>query len=199
MLRAFIAFYCLIACPLFSQSQTSFTYMTDVYALSIYGDVAAVNPMWWASDQSAAWVAARLHADPVLRYTTPQTGPALQRWHVAHVPLSLLPPAGMRQSDPQKILLLMDLPEARMWALRFGNGCEVNAGYLESYFQRNVIASDGGLGQVRRIVAGECGEPMSFAVRALTAPVRAVRRVVRGPKYPSVWASGHEPKQSRRK
>ena len=188
-----------IAAGAFAQPNPRFTYMLDVYALSPYGDVAPVNPMWWASDDSAAWVAARLKATPVLHETTPQTGPAFRWWHVAHVPNNsgLLPPMGFRQQDPNKIKLLMDLPTAKMWAVMFSNGCEVNAGYLENYYQRNSNASDGGDSQVRRIAASECGG--GFGMSMLKLPGRGVKRLFGSHRYPSVWADGKRHKRPRRR
>ena len=158
----------------------SVTYQQDVYAISPYGDCPRMNPLWWASDQTAVDVAAKIGAGAVPRDTTPQTGPPLARWHVTHVQASLIPPGGQRIIDNHTLLMLMASPPARMWAAHFPSGCEVNLGYLANGFERNSIMQDGGLRYVQQIIAGECAVSGS-------APNRT--KLTRQ-KYPPIFADG---------
>lgn len=70
--------FCLVLLsPLFCQTKQPIVpaFLQDVYAISPYGDVARMNPLYWADAQTANAVAGRIDATPVLRDTTPQTGP----------------------------------------------------------------------------------------------------------------------------
>lgn len=135
------------------------SFITDVYSISPYGDVALLNKMYYASAETADALAQRYNAVPVQKVGTPEA-PAPARWLIAEVsPGSpLLPPAGMRQSDPQKILLLMDLTPVRQWALQFPSGCIMNAGYLADFLRRMPEAQFPGLADkyIKANIAASC-------------------------------------------
>ena len=168
--------------PCFPQTKQPIipVFLQDVYAISPYGDFTRMNPLYWADSATANAVAGRIDATPVLRDTTPQTGPALKRWHVSEVAQSLIsqiPPG--RQASGQLTAILLDLPAAKMWAVHFVSGCEINAGYLADYYKRNPEKQFPGLADkyVRQIIAGECSiGTAAFARKA----------------YPSVFADGKQ-------
>ena len=174
----------LLVVPCFGQS---FTFMQDVYAVSPYGDITRMNPMWWASDDGAALVAKKLSGVAVLRDSTPQTGPPLARWHVAHVQDRYVPPMGRQISDNRVLMMVLDLPVAKMWAVQMPRGCEINAGYLEDGLRRNFGAPDQGEGYLRRMAGAECpGSVMS----TLRFPFRLARKVLRIRAYPPLTVGG---------
>lgn len=133
-------------------------FISDVYACSPYGDVAALNKLYYATADTAAELARRYNATPVLRASTSMS-PISTRWNTVQIPAgsTLLPPPGTRQTDPQKIEVLMELPRFYQWALRFANGVEVNAGFLADYYRRNPEAQFPGLADryCRAILASE--------------------------------------------
>lgn len=113
-------------------------FLTGVYAISPYGDVAALNSMYYASGDTAAELARRYGA--IARFRASSTmSPVDVRWNTVQLPAnsSLLPPAGMRQYDQTKLAALLQLPRFWQWVLQFPNGVEVNAGFLADYFKRN--------------------------------------------------------------
>lgn len=112
----------------------------NVYACSVYGDVARQNKMWYVDGDSAHELARRFGGVPMLSAVSDMTGVINARWHTTRIPPEspLLPPAGMRQDDPQKVQAILSLPTYLMWVLMFpGVSVPMNAGFLADYYRRN--------------------------------------------------------------
>lgn len=131
----------------------------DVYACSIYGNVAIQNSIWYVDGESAAELARRFKGTPALSLTSDMTGLVSNRWRVVQIPVGspLLPPAGFSQTDPTKIELIMSLPLYLMWVLQYPGFPAVNAGYLADYYKRNPEDKFPGLADkyVRSVLAQE--------------------------------------------
>ncbi len=145
------------------------TFESNIYGLLPVGDFSAVfrynAPRWYASAETATELANRYDAVPVMRDDYPQTGPMPRGWTFVEVPDSLVNLAmklenrtgSVREAE---LAPLLGLPRAKMWVLRWPNGCVVNAGYLAGYYLRNPEAQFPNLADryVKQIVAGECAQ-----------------------------------------